>query len=153
MRPMISLAAQRKDAKLYFKPVFHYPPKPIQKAKPKFVPSSTSTKHRDTAVWRLLRQEDRVEAIDLPLYWDIMDVMMIMSAGIAIQLLETLYEYRVRKLNDIERKRQYPDVSNDLYRLEYDEESGVYRDVCAGSLISEAIDLLLEEAERLVQRP
>jgi hypothetical protein len=152
---MMSLAAQRKDVKLYFGPVFQYPPKPIQKPKPqpKFIPPTTSTKHRDAAVWRLLRQEDRVDAIDLPVYWDIMDVMMIMSVGIAVQFLETLYEYRIRKLNDLERKRQYPDVSNDLYRLEYDDEPGVYRDVCAGSLISEAIDLLLDEAERLVQRP
>ena len=150
---MMSLAVQRKDVKLYFAPVFQFPPKTTQKSKPKFVPSTTSTKHRDAAVWRLLRQEDRVDTIDLPIYWDIMDVMMIISVGIAVEFLETLYEYRVRKLNDLERKRQYPDVSNDLYRLEYDDEPGVYRDVCAGSLISEAIDLLLEEAERLVQRP
>jgi hypothetical protein len=146
---MMSLATQAKDVKLYFKPVFQYPPKAMPK--PKFVPPSTSMKHRDAAVWRLLRQEERVDAIDLSTYWDIMDVMMVISVDIAIQFLETLYEYQVRKLNDLERKRQYPDVSNDLYRMEYDDEPGVYRDVCAGILISEAIDLLLEEAERLVQ--
>lgn len=150
---MMSLATQQKDVKLYFGTVFQYPPRPVQKQKPKpkVVPPAISTKHRDAAVWRLLCQEERVDSIDLPTYWDIMDVMMVISVGIAIEFLETLYEYRVRKLNDIEKQRQYPGVSNDLYRLEYDDQPGVHRDVCAGSLISEAIDLLLEEAERLLQ--
>ncbi len=148
---MTSLVTQQKDVKLYFRQVFQYSPRPVQKQIPKVVPPSISTKHRDAAVWRLLCQEERVDSIDLPTYWDIMDVMMIISVGIAIEFLETLYEYQVRKLNDLEKHRQYPGISNDLYRLEYDDQPGVYRDVCAGSLISEAIDLLLEEAERLLR--
>ena len=148
---MLSLVAQQKDVKLYFGQVFQYSPRPVQKPLPKIVSTTISTKHRDAAVWHLLCQEEQVDSIDLPIYWDIMDVMMEISVDIAIKFLETLYEYRVRMLDEKEKQRQYPEIPNALYRLEYDDQPGVYRDVCAGTLINEAIDLLQEEAERLLR--
>jgi len=70
----------------------------------------------------------------------------------ASKLLENLYEYRVRKLLPLEKRRLYPGIPNTIYRLEYEDNSGGHRDVCAGTLLNEAIDLLQTEAERLVQR-
>jgi hypothetical protein len=69
----------------------------------------------------------------------------------AIQLLQNLYEYRVRKLSFQESLCHYPQITNALYRMEYEDEPGGFRDVCAGALLKEAIDLLQEEAERFIR--
>ena len=119
---------------------------------PEQTPIESSTRYRDAAVWRLLCLEKDVDANDLAMYWEIMDAMMDISIESAIILLQNLYEYRVRKLRPLEKKRLYPAISNDLYRLEYDDERGGSRDVCAGTLLNDAIDLLQTEAERLVRR-
>lgn len=127
-------------------------PKAKKVTPPPEVSSEVSTRHRDAAVWRLLCMEDRVDTTDLQAYWEVMDAMMEMSVESAVFLLHTLYEYRIRALTSAEKARLYPGVSHPLYRLEYMDERGGQRDVCAGSLVDEAIDLLYEEAERMVRR-
>ena len=118
---------------------------------PPSMPMEISTRHRDAAVWRLLCLEDRIDVGDLEMYWELMDQMMEISTDSAIRLLQTLYEYRVRKLTPKERAQAHPGVANDLYRLEYLDERGSFRDVCAGTLINEAVDVLAEEAKRLAR--
>ena len=134
--------------------VFQYSSRPKAKklTPPPDISFDVSTRRRDAAVWRLLCHEDRVDTTDLQSYWDIMDAMMDISVESAVFLLQTLYEYRIRVLSSAEKARLYPGVSHPLYRLEYVDERGGQRDVCAGSLIDEAIDVLYEEAERLVQQ-
>ena len=133
--------------------VFQYSPSSAPKKAniPPDAPRGISTRHRDAAVWRLLCLEDRVDVSDLEMYWELMDEMMEISTDSAIRLLQTLYEYRVRKLTPKEKAQAYPGVKNDLYRLEYLDERGGYRDVCAGTLINEAVDVLAEEAKRLAR--
>ena len=118
---------------------------------PPSMPMEISTRHRDAAVWRLLCLEDRIDVGDLEMYWELMDQMMEISTDSAIRLLQTLYEYRVRKLTPKERAQEHPGVLNDLYRLEYLDERGGFRDACAGTLINEAVDVLAEEAKRLAR--
>jgi hypothetical protein len=115
------------------------------------MPSESWTKYRDAAVWRLLRREEHVDIEDLLSFWELLDQMMDISMESATMLLQHLYEYRIRKLSMLEQQRLYPGVSNPLYRLEYDGGCGGYRDVCAGTLLREAIDLLQAEAERLIR--
>lgn len=154
---MNMLAAQTQSTNsspYYLFQVFHHSPR--QKAKkvtpPPDVSFEVSTRRRDAAVWRLLCMEDRVDTADLQAYWEVMDAMMEMSVESAVFLLQTMYEYRIRALSSTEKARFYPGVSHPLYRLEYVDDRGGQRDVCAGSLVDEAIDLLYEEAERMVQR-
>ncbi|GAK48876.1 hypothetical protein U14_00087 [Candidatus Moduliflexus flocculans] len=130
----------------------HSPRQKAKKITPPDVSFEVSTRRRDTAVWRLLCLEDRVDTTDLQAYWEVMDAMMEMSVESAVFLLQTMYEYHIRALTSAEKARLYPGVSHPLYRLEYVDERGGRRDVCAGSLVDEAIDLLYEEAERMVQR-
>jgi len=134
--------------------VFQYSSR--QKAKkltpPPDISFDVSTRRRDAAVWRLLCHEDRVDTTDLQTYWEIMDAMMDISVESAVFLLQTLYEYRIRVLSSAEKAHLYPGVPHPLYRLEYVDDRGGRRDVCAGSLIDEAIDVLYEEAERLVRQ-
>ena len=150
---MIALIGQqhRTESSFYLAQVFQHEPKSFCRNVPQDIPRDISTKHRNAALWRLLCWESRVDVSDLIMYWEIMDEMMDMSIASAVTLLEILYEYKVRKLRTWEKNRQYPGVTNDIYRLEYDDQPGVYRDVCAGALIHEAIDVLQEEAERLVR--
>ncbi len=147
---MLTLVHHRKNVEHDFFQSFQYPSIPIQKPVPEEMPIESSKKYRDAAVWRLLCLEQHVDASDLMTYWEIMDSMMDISIQSAINLLQSVYEYRVRKLQPFEKTQEYPGVSNDLYRLEYDDERGGYRDVCVGTLINEAIDLFQAEAERLV---
>ncbi len=149
---MLALSGHQQEIQEYALYSFPYQWDVVQQQIPQEVPIESSRKYRDAAVWRLLCLEDRVEAGNLMAYWEIMDQMMEISIDSAIKLLENLYEYRARQLSPFEKRRQYPDVSNDLYRLEYDEEGESYRDVCAGTLINEVIDLLQTEAERLVRK-
>ncbi len=109
-------------------------------------------KYRDTVVWRLLCQEDRVDVDDLLSYWEILDEMMDISIESASLLLHNLDEYRIRKLTPFEKQWLYPGVTNDVFRLEYDDSQGGTRDICAGTLLHEAIDLLQAEADRFIRR-
>ncbi len=147
---MHTLLHHHKNVEHDFLQYFQYHPASVQRAMPEDMPVESSRKYRDTAVWRLLCLEDYVDVSDLISYWEIMDAMMDISIASAINLLQNLYEYRVRKLQAPEKRRLYPETPNDLYRLEYDDERGGYRDICARTLINEAIDLLQAEAERLV---
>ncbi|PIE32348.1 hypothetical protein CSA56_15875 [candidate division KSB3 bacterium] len=151
---MIALTAQQyhTESSFYLTQVFQHEPQSFRrKNAPQNISREVSTKHRNAALWRLLCLEHRVEASDLMTYWEIMDDMMDLSIVSAVVLLELLYDYQVRKLKTWEKNRHYPGVSNDIYRLEYDDQPGGYRDVCASALINEAIDVLQEEAERLVR--
>ncbi|GAK55327.1 hypothetical protein U27_02159 [Candidatus Vecturithrix granuli] len=109
-------------------------------------------KYRDAVVWRLLCQEERVDIDDLLSYWEILDEMMDISIESASLLLHNLDEYRIRKLTTFEKQRLYPGVTNDVFRLEYDDGQGGSRDVCTGTLLHEAIDLLQAEADRFIRR-
>lgn len=138
----------------YLFQVFQHPSRPKAKkvTPPPEVSFEVSTRHRDAAVWRLLCLEDRVDASDLQAYWDVMDAMMEMSVESAVFLLQTMYECRIRALTSAEKARLYPGVAHPLYRLEYMDDRGGRRDACAGSLVDEALDLLYEEAERMVRQ-
>lgn len=120
--------------------------------RPQEMPLESWRKYRDAIVWRLMCQEDQVDIVDLMSYWEILDEMMEISLESASTLLQNLYEYRIRKLSASEKQRLYPGVTNELYRLEYDDGCGGYRDICPGILLREAIDLLQIEAERLIRR-
>lgn len=128
----------------------------LQRERPQERPPEASLeswkKYRDAAVWRLLCQEEQVDIDDLLSYWEILDEMMDISIESASLLLHTLDEYRIRKLTTLEKQRLYPGVTNDVFRLEYDDGHGGFRDVCAGTLLHEAIDLLQAEADRFIRR-
>ena len=128
----------------------------LQRERPQERPPEASLeswkKYRDAAVWRLLCQEEQVDIDDLLSFWEILDEMMDISIESASLLLHTLDEYRIRKLTTLERQRLYPGVTNDVFRLEYDDGRGGSRDVCAGTLLHEAIDLLQAEADRFIRR-
>jgi len=131
----------------YFFHAFHYQHKQVINE----IPIESSRKYRNTVVCRLLRFRDRVHEDDLPTYWEIIDEMLNLSLEAVVQLLQNLYEYHIRKLRPSESRREYPQIANELYRLEYDDEQGGFRDVCAGALFNEAIDLLQDEADRLIR--
>ena len=132
-------------------PAFTAPIVSVKKDAPRPASLAVVARYRDAAVWRLLRLERRVDADDLRAYWEIMDALMDISLASAILLLQHLYEYRVQQLTPAERHAAYPGVTNDLYRLAYDDQPGGSRDVCAATLIMEALDVLQEEAERLAR--
>jgi hypothetical protein len=144
---MAEIVSYIQDLGNYFFHTFHYHPEHINNE----IQIESSRKYRNAVVCRLLRFRDRVHEDDLLTYWEIIDEMLDLSLGSAIQLLQNIYEYHVRKLQPNESRREYPQISNELYRLEYDDEQGVFRDVCAGALLNEAIDLLQEEADRLIR--
>lgn len=118
---------------------------------PQEMPLESWTKYRDAAVWSLLCREEQVDIENLLSFWELLDQMMDISIESASKLLQNLYEYRIKKLSMHEKQRLYPGVSNELFRLEYDDGGG-YRDVCTGTLLREALDLLQAEAERLIRR-
>ena len=124
----------------------------LSQKRPQEMSLESWTKYRDAAVWRVLCREEQVDIENLLSFWELLDQMMDISIESASLLLQNLYEYRIRKLSVHERQRLYPDVTNELFRLEYDDGCGGYRDVCAGTLLCEAIDLLQAEAERLIRR-
>ncbi len=141
----------QEDVGKYFFPAFHYQTEYQSEKGIDEILIDSSRKYRNAVVCRLLRLRDRVNEDDLPTYWEIIDQMLDLSLESAIQLLQNLYEYHVRKLLPNESRREYPQISNELYRLEYDDEQGGFRDVCAGALLNEAVDLLQEEADRLIR--
>ena len=143
---------QKEDIQLYFFEAFKDQRSSDSQEISRKTSFESSKKYRDAMVWRLLCRERFVDVENLQPYWELMDAMMDISIESASALLENLYEYRVRKLLPLEKRRLYPGVSNDVYRMEYDDEQGGYRDVCAGTLINEAIDLLQAEADRLTRR-
>ncbi len=149
---MLAAQTQTTSSNPYY--LFQYSSRPKAKkvTPPPEVSFEVSTRHRDAAVWRLLCLEDRVDASDLQAYWDVMDAMMEMSVESAVFLLQTMYECRIRALTSAEKARLYPGVAHPLYRLEYMDDRGGRRDACAGSLVDEALDLLYEEAERMVRQ-
>lgn len=152
---MLAAQTQTTSSNPYYQfQVFQYSSRPKAKkvTPPPEVSFEVSTRHRDAAVWRLLCLEDRVDASDLQAYWDVMDAMMEMSVESAVFLLQTMYECRIRALTSAEKARLYPGVAHPLYRLEYMDDRGGRRDACAGSLVDEALDLLYEEAERMVRQ-
>ena len=144
---MYEIVSHAQDVGNYFFQAFHYPNQYVVDD----IPIESARRYRNTVVCHLLRFRERVHKDDLSTYWDIIDEMLELSLASAIQLLQNIYEYHVRKLPQSESKREYPHISNDLYRLEYDDEQGGYRDVCAGALLNEAVDLLQEEANRLIR--
>lgn len=105
--------------------------------------------YRNAVVCQLLRFRDSIQAEHLATYWELVDTILDLSIEVAVQLLQNVYEYRVRKLPPSESQDAYPHLAHEVYRLEYDE-PGVFRDVCASALINEAVDLLQEEVERLI---
>jgi hypothetical protein len=131
----------------YFLQVFRYPTTSHLDE----IPLESAQRYRNAVVCHLLRLRTRVSKDDRTTYWDIIDDMLNLSLPSAIQLLQTIYEYRVRKLPIRESQQCYPHIHNELYRLEYNDEHGGTRDVCAGALLNEAVDLLQEEAVRLIQ--
>lgn len=145
---MAEILAYTQEVGKYFFHAFHYHQ---SKRNINEIPIESSRKYRNAVVCRLLRFRERVHEDDLPTYWEIIDEMLDLSLESAIQLLQNLYEYHVRKLQPGESQREYPQISNALYRLEYDDEQGGFRDVCADALFNEAIDLLQEEADRLIR--
>jgi hypothetical protein len=132
----------------FFPHAFHYQPQPQPSDD---IPIASARHYRNDVVCRLLCLRDRVHEDDIPAYWEIIDEMLRLTTKSAIQLLQNLYEYRVRKLPFHESLRNYPQITNALYRLEYEDDPGGFRDVCAGALLKEAIDLLQEEADRLIR--
>jgi hypothetical protein len=132
----------------FFPHAFHYQSQPQP---PDDIPITSARHYRNDVVCRLLRLRDRVHEDDIPTYWELIDDMLQLTTTSAIQLLQNLYEYHVRKLSFNESLHNYPQISNALYRLEYEDDPGGFRDVCAGSILKEAIDLLQEEAERLIR--
>ena len=145
--PMTETVFYMQEVGKYFFPAFHYQ----NKQSINEIPVESARKYRNAVVCRLLRFRERVQQDDLPTYWEIIDEMLDLSLESAIQLLQNLYEYHVRRLRPSESQREYPQIANALYRLEYDDEQGGFRDVCAGALFNEAIDLLQEEADRLIR--
>ncbi len=145
--PMSEIVSYVQEVGKYFFPAFHYQNKQSRDE----IPIESARKYRNAVVCRLLRFRERVHEDDLPTYWEIIDDMLDLSLESAIQLLQNLYEYHVRKLHPGESLREYPQIANELYRLEYDDEQGGFRDVCVDALFNEAIDLLQEEADRLIR--
>ena len=145
--PMAETVFYTQEVGNFFFPAFYYQ----NKYGLNEIPIESARKYRNAVVCSLLRFRERVHEDDLPTYWELIDDMLDLSLESAIQLLQNLYEYHVRKLRPSESRREYPQISNELYRLEYDDEQGGFRDVCADALFNEAIDLLQEEADRLIR--
>ena len=148
---MMVTGVETSAVKSYVFQVFQYPPAPNSEHI-RATNLESVKRYRDAVVWRLLCLEDRVDTGDLYAYWEILDALMDLSVQSAIQLLQNLYEYEVRKLQPLERKQAYPGIANDLYRLEYRDAEGGCRDVCVGTLLQEAIDLLHEEATYFIRK-
>jgi hypothetical protein len=149
---MLTILSQKKDVKDYSLQSFPHPVKQVYNDLPEEKQLESSSRYRDAIISHLWRFRKYVHKADLPLYYIIMNEMLDLSFTSAIHLLQNLYEYQVRKLQPSESRKEYPGISNELYRLEYDDERGVYRDVCAETLLNEAIDLLKTEAERLIRQ-
>ena len=143
---MSAIAPDTQTTKQYFFHVFQYLEKPAYDE----IPIESAQRYRNAAVCRLLRYRWFVHEDDLLQYWEIIDEILDLTLPSAIKMLQNLYECRVRKLPLTESQYEYPEITNSLYRLEYDDQQGGSRDVCVSTLFKEAIDLLQEEADRLI---